>query len=127
HEIVFPGAGSGKTVLLKRLIEGAALAGVPSIVVDCANDMASIGDSWASPPAQWEPGDAALAERFRDATDRIVWTPNRDAGNPIGLERLLDLTAVASSPDEFAEAVSMADDALAPVVVTGPAAKTAKK
>ena len=127
HGIIFASAGSGKTVLLKRLIEGAALAGVPSIVIDCANDLASIGEAWGEPPAQWGPEDAALAAQFQHSTERILWTPNKESGNPLGLEPLPDLTALASDAEEFSEAVTMAVDAMMPVAGTGSASKANKK
>ena len=119
HGVIFAGAGSGKTVLLKRLIEEAAMLGVPSIVVDTANDLAQIGDRWPEPPKEWAAADAALAETFYNSTERVIWTPGRESGNPIGLAPLPDLTAVASSPDELSEAIVMAVDALAPALATG--------
>ena len=46
HTVVLAGAGSGKTVLVRRVIEEAALAGIPSIVIDGANDLSRLGDAW---------------------------------------------------------------------------------
>jgi DNA helicase HerA-like ATPase len=43
HTVILAGSGSGKTVLIKRLIEEAALAGIPAIVIDAANDLARLG------------------------------------------------------------------------------------
>src|SRR6202041_3457912 len=116
HGVVFAGAGSGKTVLLKRLIEGTALLGVPAIVIDCANDLASIGDPWPSPPSQWRDGDAELARQFFQRTERIVWTPGKDSGNALGLEPLPDLARLVSSPEELQEAIIMSAEALSPVI-----------
>ena len=127
HGAVFAGAGSGKTVLLKRLIEEAALAGVPAVVIDCANDLAAIGDPWPSPPPQWNNGDADLARRFFETTQRIIWTPGRDSGNALGLAPLPDLTAFAAAPEELREAITMSVDALSPVIATGAKPMIAKK
>jgi DNA helicase HerA-like ATPase len=38
HTAIIAGSGSGKTVLLRRIVEEAALAGIPSIVIDPNND-----------------------------------------------------------------------------------------
>jgi hypothetical protein len=45
------GAGSGKTVLLRRIVEEAALAGIPAIVIDPNNDLSRLGDAWPERPA----------------------------------------------------------------------------
>jgi len=127
HGVVFAGAGSGKAVLLKRLIEDAALIGVPSIVIDCAGELAAIGDRWASAPLQWSPADAELADKFLAATERVIWTPGLDSGNPIGLASLPDLVALTGSAEELKEAVVMAVDALAPAIATGARAVVPKK
>jgi len=127
HGAVFAGAGSGKTVLLKRLIEDAALLGIPSIAIDAANDLAAIGDRWSSPPPEWSAGDAELAETFFTTTECVIWTPGRDSGNPIGLEPLPDLTALVGDPEELGEAIDMAVEALGPVLLTGPKAAVPRK
>ncbi len=127
HGVVFAGAGSGKTVLLKRLIEEAALLGVPSIVIDRGNDLVSIGDRWPSPPSEWEAGDSDLADRFEATTDPVIWTPGDNRGNPLGLEPLPDLTSLAEVPGELDEAIIMAIDALAPIMVTGARSVLLKK
>ena len=72
------GPVSGKTVLLKRIIEEAALAGIPSIVIDGANDLATIGDRWSEPQDNWVEGDAAKADQFsRDDRCRLLDTGAR--------------------------------------------------
>jgi hypothetical protein len=127
HAVVFAGAGSGKTVLLKRLIEGIALLGVPAIVIDCANDLAAIGDPWPSPPEAWRDGDAELARQFFQTTERIVWTPGKESGNALGLEPLPDLADLVSSPEELQEAIIMSVEALSPVIAMGTRPTVAKK
>ncbi len=59
HTAVFAGSGSGKTVLLRRLVEEAAIHGVSSILVDSNNDLARLGDRWPAPPGTWGCGAAA--------------------------------------------------------------------
>src|SRR4029077_1795227 len=40
HTAILAGSGSGKTLLLRRIVEEAALQGIPSIVLDTNNDLA---------------------------------------------------------------------------------------
>lgn len=119
HALVLAGAGSGKTVLVRRIVEETALLGVPSIVIDAANDLAQLGDRWPEPPQGWRHGDAEKADAYFDRTSTVVWTPGMESGNPVRLEPLPDFAAVNSDPDELEEAVAMARDALQPIVASG--------
>ncbi|WP_214411841.1 ATP-binding protein [Sphaerisporangium fuscum] len=114
HTAVFAGSGSGKTVLLRRLVEECALQGVSAIVLDPNNDLARLGDRWPEELAQWAPGDAARAEEYLANTDVAVWTPLRDGGRPLSFQPLPDFGGVADDPDEFREAVDTAVASLAP-------------
>lgn len=127
HTLVMAGAGSGKTVFLRRLVEEAALAGVPSIVVDCANDLAALGDRWDAPPPQWADGDAEKADRYHVPGRVVVWTPNRVDGNPIWFEPLPDLAALADAPLELDDAVGATCEALLPIVAKGKTQATEMK
>jgi hypothetical protein len=119
HVVVLAGAGSGKTVLLKRIIEEASLRGIPSLLVDGANDLAALGDRWPSPPEAWSESDARLADIYDNTVDKIVWTPGQRSGNPLRLELLPDLTATVDDPDEFDAAVAMVSGALADLLKLG--------
>ncbi len=119
HLAVLAGAGSGKTVLVRRLIEEAALRGIPSLVVDIANDLAMLGDPWPEPPPQWHEEDAALAKQYRERVDVRIFTPGRQSGNPMVLQPLPDLSSVRDDAQELDAAISMAADSLRPIVVTG--------
>ncbi|ATY11492.1 DUF87 domain-containing protein [Amycolatopsis sp. AA4] len=124
HAAVFAGSGSGKTVLLRRIVEECALLGVSSIVLDPNNDLARLGDAWPSPPSGWGPEDARLAERYLEGTDVVVWTPGRATGRPLGFEPLPDFAGVLDDEDEFSAAVEVAVAALAPQArLTGSTAK----
>jgi DNA helicase HerA-like ATPase len=112
HVLIRAGSGGGKTVLLKRLIESAALAGIPSIVLDPGNDLAFLGDAWPSPPPAWLPGDPARAALYRENVEVVVWTPGRTAGRPLGFSPLPDFSAVLDDPDDFESAVQMAAGSL---------------
>ena len=119
HTIVLAGAGSGKTVLLRRLVEEVALLGIPAIVIDAANDLATLDETWPSRPVEWQPEDDEKAKRYHDTTEVILWTPGRESGNPLALEPLPDLAAVSSDAEELEQAIGMVRESLAPIVASG--------
>jgi hypothetical protein len=124
HVTIFAGSGSGKTVLIRRIVEECALHGVSSIVLDPNNDLARLGDGWPDPPPQWGDGDASKAADYLAHTDVVVWTPRREAGRPLSFQPLPDFGAALDDPDEFAEAVEAAVASLAPrAMLNGRAAK----
>ncbi|MEU6250321.1 DUF87 domain-containing protein [Glycomyces sp. NPDC047010] len=114
HTAVFAGSGSGKTVLLRRMIEAAALQGVSSIVLDPNNDLSRLGLAWPEPPEHWLDGDAAWAERYHETVETVVWTPGRIKGRPLSFKPLPDFAAVLDDSDEFEAAVVTAVDSLVP-------------
>ncbi len=114
HTVIFAGSGSGKTVLIRRLVEECALHGVPAIVLDPNNDLARLGDAWPQPPESWTGDDADRARAYLDGTDVVVWTPRREAGRPLSLQPLPDFAAVLDEPDELALALDAAVATLAP-------------
>ncbi|MGL5079879.1 MAG: helicase HerA domain-containing protein [Microcoleaceae cyanobacterium] len=119
HTVILAGSGTGKTVLVRRLVEEAVILGIPAIVVDCANDLARLGDRWPQPPAEWNSQDQAQAERYHQHSQALVWTPGRESGNPLTLEPLPDLAAVANDSDELDQAADMARDTLQDIVAQG--------
>jgi hypothetical protein len=125
HTVVLAGAGSGKTVLIKRLVEEAAIASVPSIVIDCANDLSALTERWPVAPNGWLAEDNKQADQYFKQSEVVVWTPGRESGNPLSLEPLPDLSAVADNDEELEAAVEMASAALAPIVASG-ASQTAR-
>ncbi|MER5643404.1 ATP-binding protein [Streptosporangium sp. NPDC002524] len=114
HVAIFAGSGSGKTVLIRRIVEECALQGVSSIVLDPNNDLARLGDAWPEEPSAWNPGDGDLAARYIADTDVVVWTPRRKKGRPLAFQPLPDFSSVRDDVDEFNEAVHAAIAALAP-------------
>jgi hypothetical protein len=101
HVAIFAGSGSGKTVLIRRLIEECALKGVSSIVLDPNNDLARLGTPWPEDPSGWRPGDAEKARTFFNTVDVAIWTPRLSAGRPLAFAPLADLAAFSADPDEF--------------------------
>ena len=113
HVAVLAGPGSGKTVLLRRIIEEAALLGIPSIVLDPNNDLSRLGDPWPARPELFSDEDAAKAEAYRACADVVIWTPGVSGGRPMSLNLLPDFAAIDDA-DERAQAVEMTKATLIP-------------
>jgi hypothetical protein len=114
HTIVFAGSGSGKTVLVRRLIEECAIKGVSSIVLDPNNDLARLGEPWPRPPSAWGDQDAGKAAEYLAAADVVIWTPGVSGGRPLVLPSLPDISAAPEGSDEQRELVDEAVSILAP-------------
>jgi hypothetical protein len=114
HIAIFAGSGSGKTVLIRRLVEECALLGVSAIVLDPNNDLARLGEGWPEPPVQWGPGDPDRARDYLAGTDVVVWTPRRASGRPLSFQPLPDFRSVVDDADETGLAIDAAVAALAP-------------
>ena len=127
HTVVLASSGSGKSVLVRRLIEEAALQGIPAIVIDPANDLSRLGERWPEPPAEWFEGDAARAERFFNTTQSLIWTPGREQGRPIQLSPLPDFAPLMDDPDDLEIAITLAYESLGDLVASGSAASNRKR
>jgi hypothetical protein len=125
HAVIFAGSGTGKTVLLRRIVEECALRGVSAIVLDPNNDLARLGDAWPQPPDDWRPGDARAAADYLANTEVVVWTPGRASGRPLSFHPLPDFAGVRDDPDEFAAAVEAAVAGLVPHARVGGTTKGA--
>lgn len=108
HTAVLAGSGSGKTVLLRRMIEEAALEGVPSIVLDTNNDLARLGDHWPETPTAWDDSDREKAGRYAEKVEVVVWTPGIAGGKPIMLAPMPAFAPVRGDEDELNQTVAMA-------------------
>ncbi len=127
HTVIRAGSGGGKTVLVKRVIEEAALLGIPSIVLDPGNDLAWLGDPWPTPPAAWQEGDKEKAEAYFEKVEVVVWTPGKSQGRPLNLPVLPDLKEVAGDKDSLNEAVSLAQASLIPLCANGKSVAATRK
>ncbi len=119
HVAVLAGSGSGKTVFLRRIIEEAALLGIPAIVLDPNNDLSRLGDAWPARPQTWTDEDAGKAADYHARAEVVVWTPGVISGNPVSLELLPDFAAIGDkqdkeTEDERMQAVEMARATLEP-------------
>ncbi|MGH3248150.1 MAG: ATP-binding protein [Trebonia sp.] len=119
HAVLFAGTGSGKTVLLRRIIEECALQGVSAIVLDPNNDLARLGDGWPEPPPSWSAEDADRARDYLDNTDVVIWTPRRQSGRPLTFRPLPEFAEVVDDQDDFDAAIDAAIGAIAPRLVAG--------
>ncbi|MBE9078460.1 DUF87 domain-containing protein [Romeria aff. gracilis LEGE 07310] len=122
HTVVLAGSGTGKTVLVRRLVEEAALQGIPAIIIDCANDLSRMGDRWPTAPSIWTEQDRLKAERYHQQTNTVIWTPGREGGNPMNLDPLPNFSALSDNADELNQAIDMARDSLQDIVAPGRAA-----
>lgn len=125
HTSVLAGAGSGKTVFLRRIIEEAALLGVSSVVIDGANDLSRLGDPWPTRPEAFSDEDVEKAQRYHESVEVVVWTPGRTAGMPLVLNPLPDFSVAPTGStaeearDQFDAAVEMARASLEPMLAMG--------
>jgi hypothetical protein len=129
HVLILAGSGTGKTVLVRRLVESAALSGLPSVVVDSTGDLSRLGDPWPRPPRAWPGGEAALAVEYHRKARVMVYTPGRDEGRPLAFPAIPDFSAV--KPDEDAETfedlVNLAASDLADPLALGFLGRSKKK
>lgn len=93
HIGILGGSGSGKSVLIRRLIEECALQGIPTIALSQTSEFARLGDPWPRAPKGWQPQDAGKAIAYRTRTKLRLWTPGRSLGRPLPLPALPDFTA----------------------------------
>jgi len=114
HVAIFAGSGSGKTVLIRRLVEECALKGVSAIVLDPNNDLSRLAIPWPEAPSAWQPGDAEKAARYFETVDVVIWTPRLTAGRPLAFAPLADLDAFTPGSDEFNMAIDNAVATLLP-------------
>ncbi|MGK2881711.1 MAG: ATP-binding protein, partial [Mycobacterium sp.] len=124
HVVIFAGSGSGKTVLIRRLVEECALRGVSSIVLDPNNDLSRLGSPWPELPNGWNPADEGRAAKYFSNTEVVVWTPRKNSGRPVSFQPLPDFASVRDDEEELDEAVESAVAALEPrAIISGSSAK----
>jgi hypothetical protein len=127
HVAIFAGTGSGKTVLIRRLVEECALRGVSSIVLDPNNDLSRLGTGWPERPNGWRRSDDGRAKDYLENTEVVIWTPRKSLGRPLAFQPLPDFPSVADDDDEFTEAVESAAAALEPrALISGQTAKAGR-
>lgn len=101
HTVVVGAAGSGKTVLVKRIVEQCALRGVSAIVLDPNDDLGRLTDPWPSPPPGWAEEYARDAQHYFKQVEVVVWTPGLNRGRPLSFHPLPDFGPVLDAGDDF--------------------------
>ncbi|MFJ7214849.1 helicase HerA domain-containing protein [Amycolatopsis sp. NPDC098790] len=114
HTAVIGAAGSGKTVLIKRIVEQCALQGVSAIVLDPNDDLGRLGDRWPSTPDEWTEEHEADARRYFSDTEVMVWTPGLNRGRPLSFHPLPDFGPVLGDSDDFTRLLASTVATLAP-------------
>jgi len=126
HTLVMAGSGSGKTVFIRRVVEEAALTGIPSIVIDGANDLSRLGLPWPERPETFTDDDAEKSKRYLSQTDVVIWTPGQPAGNPLFFDPLPDLAELTDNPQELESGISLAVATLQSALLKGGKASVKK-
>lgn len=114
HTVVVGAAGSGKTVLVKRIVEQCALRGISAIVLDPNDDLGRLGDPWPSTPDGWMDEQEHEAQRYFAETEVVVWTPGLNRGRPLSFHPLPDFGPVLGDADDFARLLTSTVAAIAP-------------
>ncbi|MFH1137688.1 MAG: DUF87 domain-containing protein [Pseudomonadota bacterium] len=125
HVMILADRGAGKSVLVRRLVEEAALKGTSAVVVDAAAELTGLARSWPSPPRDWFENDPALAQAFRDKVEVVSWTPGVEAERPLYLSPWPDFRTIA--PEALEDAVNLGLGGLASLTGLGASLLTRKK
>lgn len=86
HAAMLGSTGSGKTVMAKALIEEAALAKIPSLIIDPQGDLARLALGIEPAELEAQNGDAARAKKLLDMCEVRIWTPLRSKGLPLCID-----------------------------------------
>ena len=107
HSVIMTGSGAGNTILVRQMVERAALLGIPSVVIDSSNELARLGDPWPDKPRGWTVETAENAQKYHESTEVLVWTPGRENGRPLTLPVVPDFSAVAYQPEALEETIAL--------------------
>ena len=86
HGAMLGSTGSGKTVMAKALIEEAALAGIPSLIIDPQGDLARLALGIDLGELEEKDGIVARAKQLLDRCEGRIWTPLRSKGLPLCID-----------------------------------------
>jgi len=86
HGAMLGSTGSGKTVMAKALIEEAALAGIPSLIIDPQGDLARLALGIDPVELEEKDGDVARAKKLMEQCEVRIWTPLRSKGLPLCID-----------------------------------------
>jgi len=86
HAAMLGSTGSGKTVMAKALIEEAAIAKIPSLIIDPQGDLARLALGIDPADLEEHGGDYARAKKMLDMCEVRIWTPLRSKGLPLCID-----------------------------------------
>ena len=86
HAAMLGSTGSGKTVMAKALIEEAAIAKIPSLIIDPQGDLARLALGIDEKDLTAQDGDVARARQLLDMCEVRIWTPLRSKGLPLCID-----------------------------------------
>ena len=86
HAAMLGSTGSGKTVMAKALIEEAAIAKIPSLIIDPQGDLARLALGIDPADLAEHGGDYARAKKLLDMCEVRIWTPLRSKGLPLCID-----------------------------------------
>ena len=86
HAAMLGSTGSGKTVMAKALIEEAALAGIPALIIDPQGDLARLALGGDASTIEAKGEDAARMRKLIESTEVRIWTPLRSKGLPLCID-----------------------------------------
>ncbi len=101
HTLVIGAAGSGKTMLIKRMIEESALRGISTIVLDPNDDLGRLGDPRPDATTSLTDEEASRAARYFTETEVVVWTPGLGRGRPLVFPPIPDFRPMLADDDDF--------------------------
>ena len=75
HAAMLGSTGSGKTVMAKTVIEEAALAGIPSLILDPQGDLARLALGIDEEELEKQGGEVARMKKLMSKMEVRIWTP----------------------------------------------------
>jgi hypothetical protein len=86
HAAMLGSTGSGKTVMAKALIEEAALAGIPALIIDPQGDLARLALGIDEDELHDKDGDVERKRKLMEDCEVRIWTPLRSKGLPLCID-----------------------------------------
>ena len=86
HAAMLGSTGSGKTVMAKSVIEEAALAGIPALILDPQGDLARLALAIDEHDLAEQGGEVDRMKKLISTMEVRIWTPLRSKGLPLCID-----------------------------------------
>jgi len=86
HAAMLGSTGSGKTVMAKTVIEEAAIAGIPSLILDPQGDLARLALGIDEGDLREHGGEVDRMKKLMSKMEVRIWTPLRSKGLPLCID-----------------------------------------